>query len=160
MFVVSLKSSKLKIALFITFVVAVCIFSLVIFGKDYSSSVVAEGGISLRASNEKQRTAFLSQLGWDFEIEPAQVREVTIPEEFDEVYEKYNELQKEQSFDLEKYKGQKVKKWTFDINNFPGHEGEDGLVQANLLIYKGNVIGGDITVRGKVPEMYTLYKDD
>lgn len=160
MFVVSVKSSKIKIALFAFFLVSVCALSLFIFGKDYSSSVVAEGGISLRASNEKQRTSFLSQLGWDFDIEPAQVKEVIIPEEFDEIYEKYNELQKEQSFDLEKYKGEKVKKWTFDINNFPGYEGKTGYVQANLLIYKGNVIGGDITVRGKEPVMYTLYKDD
>ncbi len=156
MFVVSVKSSKIRIALVFVFIAIVFLAALLFFAEEYSSTVVAEGGISLRASDEKQRTAFLSQFGWDFNVEPAQVKEVVIPAEFDELYTEYNELQKKQSFDLEKYKGQIVKKWTYDINNYPGYEGKDGYVQANLLIYNGNVIGADITVLGKKAEMHTI----
>lgn len=156
MFVVSVKSSKIRVFLIVLFVALVCVSAFFIFGKEYSSSVVAEGGISLRASNEKQRTAFLSQFGWDFDVEPAAVKEIVIPGEFDEIYTQYNELQKEQSFDLEKYKGQAVKKWTYNINNFPGYEDKTGFVQANLLIYNGNVIAADITVLGKNPKTYII----
>lgn len=156
MFVVSVKSSKIKILLGFVFVAIVGVCALFFFGKEYSSAVVAEGGISLRASNEKERTAFLSQFGWDFDTEPAAVREVMIPWEFDDIYNEYNALQKRQSFDLEKYKGQIVKKWTYNINNYPGFENKTGFVQANLLIYNGNVIASDITLLGKIPKIYTI----
>ena len=84
------------------------------------------------------------------------MKEVTIPWEFDETYIEYNALQKRQSLDLEKYKGEIVKKWTYNINNFPDYEGKTGYVQANLLIYNGNVIGADITVLGKKAQTYTI----
>ncbi len=156
MFVVSVKSSKIRIILAFVFIAIVGVCALFFFGKEYSSTVVAEGGISLRASNEKERTAFLSQFGWDFDTEPAAVREIMIPGEFDDIYNEYNALQKRQSFDLEKYKGQIVKKWTYNINNYPGYENKTGFVQANLLIYNGNVIASDITVLGKNPKIYTI----
>lgn len=156
MFVVSVKSSKIRIALVFVFIAIVMVSAFFFLGKEYSSTVVAEGGISLRASDEKERIAFLSQFGWDFDTEPAAVKEVTVPWEFDEVYTEYNELQKKQSFDLEKYKGQIVKKWTYNINNYPGYEGKTGFVQANLLIFNGNVIAADITIPGKEAEMHTI----
>ena len=73
--------------------------------------------------------------------------------------EVYNALQKRQSLDLEKYKGQIVKKWTYNINNYPGYEDKEGKVQANLLIYNGNVIGADITILGKKAELHTIMSD-
>ena len=65
-------------------------------------------------------------------------------------------MQKKQSFDLEKYKGEIVKKWTYNVNNFPGYENKTGYVQANLLIYNGNVIAADITVLGKKAKTYVI----
>lgn len=156
MFVLSVKSSKLKAALLFALIAVVAVCCFLFFGREYSSSAVSEGAISLRASNEKERVSFLSQFGWDFDIEPYEVREIVIPYEFDETYTEYNELQKKQSFDLEKYKGETVKKWTYSINNFPDYEDKTGYVQANLLIYNGNVIAADITVLGKNPKKYTI----
>ncbi len=159
MFIFSVKSSKIRIILIFVFIAVVVATGLLFFGKERASSVVAEGGISLRASNEEERTAFLSQFGWDFDTEPAAVKEVTIPWEFDEAYTQYNALQKRQSLDLEKYKGQIAKKWTYNINNYPGYEGKKGFVQANILVFGGNVIGADITVLGKQAKMFTIIKD-
>ncbi len=156
MFVVSVKSSKIRIALFCVFIAIICVISLMFLSKEHSSDVVSDGAISLRASDEKQRISFLSQFGWDVDIEPAEVREIVIPYEFDDVYSRYNELQKKQSFDLEKYKGEIVKKWTYNVNNFPGYENKTGYVQANLLIYNGNVIAADITVLGKKAKTYVI----
>ena len=65
-------------------------------------------------------------------------------------------LQKKQGFNLEDYKGANAKMWTYNLNNFPGLENKKDYVQANIIIYNGNVIGADITVRGETPETYIL----
>ena len=156
MFVVSLKTSKVKIILFFVFLAIIALSALLLFSAENSSATVAEGGVSLRASDYKEREKFLSQFGWNFDVEPAEVREVTIPWEFDETYIEYNALQKRQGLDLEKYKGEIVKKWTYNINNYPGYEDKTGYVQANMLIYNGNVIAADITVLGKKAEVHTI----
>jgi hypothetical protein len=37
-----------------------------------------------------------------------------------------------------------VKRWTYELKNYPGYESKPGVVQANLLIDHGVVIGGDV----------------
>ena len=156
MFVISVKSSKIRVILFCVFTLIVLAASVLFFAERKNSSSTAEGAISVRASDEKQRTEFLSQFGWDFDTEPVEVKEIIIPDEFDAVYEKYNDLQKKQGFNLEDYKGANAKMWTYNLNNFPGLENKKDYVQANIIIYNGNVIGADITVRGETPETYIL----
>ena len=67
--------------------------------------------------------------------------ELLIPEEMDESYDDYLALQASQGFDLEQYAGKRVKRYTYEITNYP--TGEAG-IQAGLLIYKNTVIGGDV----------------
>ena len=64
-----------------------------------------------------------------------------IPEEFDDRYTNYLALQSEQGFDLSKYQGKRVKRYTYEITNYPS--GETG-VQVSLLIYRNTVIGGEV----------------
>ena len=68
-------------------------------------------------------------------------QELLIPEEMDESYDEYLTLQSEQGFDLTKYAGKRVKRYTYEVTNYP--TGEQG-VQANLLLYKNTVIGGEV----------------
>ena len=82
----------------------------------------------------------LSARGVD-SADPLSVEELAIPEEFDETYTQYLSLQSGQGFDLEKYKGKRVKRYTYEISNYP--TGETG-VQAGLLIYKNTVVGGEV----------------
>ena len=84
---------------------------------------------------------YLESFGWTVEPEPLAVEELLIPEEFDETYTQYLELQSSQGFDLTQYCGKRVKRYTYVITNYP--TGETG-VQAGLLIYKNTVIGGDV----------------
>lgn len=142
MFVYSVKSSKLKgVALVV--VIALAIGALVyLAGGDKPAT--SEGGISLKAGTAEERIAFLSQFGWEIDEEPLEVMEVIIPAEFDETYTAYNEMQKEHSLDLEPYRGKRCKRWTFAVSNYPGYESKAGLVQANLLVLDGVVIGGDV----------------
>ncbi len=87
------------------------------------------------------RIEFLRQFGW--EVDPAAVEEaeVTVPEEFDKVYQSYNELQKKQGFDLAKYAKKTVKRYTYRITNYSDYNGE---VLVSILVHKNKVIGGDV----------------
>ena len=57
-----------------------------------------------KVKSEEDRQSFLAQFGWEVSSAPTETREVTIPSEFDKVFAAYNELQKEQGFDLSKYR--------------------------------------------------------
>jgi len=142
MFVYSVRSSKLKLVALIGVAVIAIIALLVVTRGDRP----ALGGNSIRyaAATAQERQAFLSQFGWEASEDPIEVSEVIIPAEFDETYNKYNEIQRAQNFDLRDFAGKRVKRWTYEIQNYPGYEGKPGVVQANLLIDRGVVIGGDI----------------
>lgn len=93
------------------------------------------------AKNEEERMAFVQSFGWQVAEQPAEVMEVIIPKEFDEVYVGYNAIQKKQGFDLEKYAGKRCKRYTYVITNYPGADCE---VKLNLLQYGDKIVGGDI----------------
>ena len=97
---------------------------------------------STEGATADQRIAFLEQFGWEVEAEPLEVREIHIPEEFDDVYTRYNELQKSQGLDLLPYAGKTCRQWIYRVLNYP-KSGEE--VRAILLVYDGLVIGGDIS---------------
>jgi hypothetical protein len=53
----------------------------------------------------------------------------------------YNELQKQQGLDLSKYGKKTVTRYTLEVTNYPNYS---GTVFANVLTFRGKVIGGDI----------------
>ena len=85
--------------------------------------------------------AFLAQFGWEVEQTPLEEVKINIPSEFDKVMNAYNELQRSQGLDLSRYKGRDVTRYTFSVTNYPNY---DGTVMANVIVYKGKVIGGDL----------------
>lgn len=144
MFVVSFKSSKKKLAVLAAAGV-VLIGALIWAGASGIAEPAANvSGINYSASTNEERVNFISQFGWEIDTDPIEVEEVIIPTEFTDVYENYNKIQKEQKLDLEKYKGMRVKRWTYAVKNYPGYENKDDVVRADLLVYEGRVIGGDI----------------
>ena len=72
-------------------------------------------------------------------MESGQVR---IPEQTTEVYDRYNNLQKSQGYDLSQYAGKTVMRYVYKINNYPGATDP---VYATVLVYKDQIIGGDVT---------------
>lgn len=92
------------------------------------------------AQSNEQRIAFLASFGWQAEEEPEEIADVLIPNTFDDVYERYNALQKEQGCDLKRYAGRRCKRYSYAVKNYPDEEH----VRANLLVYDGRIIGGDI----------------
>lgn len=93
--------------------------------------------------NEKQRQELLKEMGWETDDEPLDRKQITIPEEFNEVYSSYNELQKQQGFDLSKYKGKTCDVYTYRIKNYKGHE-DDNDVICNLMVCDDKLIGADV----------------
>ncbi len=141
MFVYSIKSKHVKVVLLLLFVVFTVI-SLFVLSRD-SAQTGKGDNIALKASTHEERMAFLSQFGWEIDEEPVEVREVIIPEEFDDTYTAYNEIQKNQGFDLTVYSGMRVKRWTYTVKNYAGYENQE-CIHANILVYDGLVVGGDI----------------
>lgn len=146
MFVVSVSSKKAKrIALILAaafIVISAALYISAKIGTGDSSS--ANAGYNVSAKNSEERLRFISQYGWEVDEEPAEVRDVAIPEEFDDVYTNYNEIQLSQGFDLTEYAGMRVKRWTYIIRNYPEYSAEDDCIRINILIYDGIVIGGDV----------------
>lgn len=83
---------------------------------------------------------YVTRLGWSVDEKPIDTATITLPPEFDDVYGQYNEIQKEAGFNLTEYMGKTVMRYTFAVKNFEGAEG----VRANVLVYNGEIIGGDI----------------
>ena len=75
-----------------------------------------------------------------------QTQEVRIPTDPSDVFERYNDLQLAQGFDLHDYAGKTVRRYVYEIENYPGG---DGQYYATLLICKGAVIGGDVCAAEK-----------
>ena len=144
MFVFSFRANKPKLIAGLCLLMIITVsLSLLLSGKD--TPVKKYQDISVKASNAQERIAFLSQYGWDINEEPIEVTEVIVPTEFNEAYTEYNNLQKSQGMDLLPYKGLRVKKWVYEIKNYPEHPSVDGSIRATLLIYNGMVIGGDVS---------------
>lgn len=141
MFIYTVKSKQIRAILIILFVV-LTVAVLVFLSKD-SENVSNDNKANLKASDHSERMSFISQFGWEVSEEPTEVREVIIPETFDEVYTKYNEIQLAQGFDLSSYKGVRVKRWTYAVKNYAGYEDKD-CIRINILICDGTVIGGDV----------------
>lgn len=103
---------------------------------------VLKSTVDTTAKTIEQQTDFLKAYGYEAEKQPLLIEEVIIPSEFDDAYESYNNFQKISGFDLSKFKGYRVKKYTYLVTNYPDAK-ED--VYANLFIYNSKIIGGDIS---------------
>ena len=137
MLVMTAKVDKKKIAMILIAAIIVIAGLIMLLGNKDSTPTVSTG-----VSNNDARIAFLKAFGWDVTTSPTESGQVRIPAEKNEVFERYNALQKSQGYDLSTYAGKTVMRYVYKINNFPGATEP---VYATLLIYKNQVIGGDIT---------------
>ena len=84
----------------------------------------------------------MQELGWEVSASPKESGQVRIPQEANEVFDRYNELQKSAGYDLSHFAGKTVMRYVYQVSNFPGATEP---VYATLLVYKNQIIGGDIT---------------
>lgn len=148
MMVMTAKVDLKKIALILGAVAAVILGLILLLGGDHTQTTAATP-----VSNNEQRVKFLENLGWEVATSPAESGQVRIPETMTEVFERYNKLQKQQGYDLSTYAGKNVMRYVYKVENFPNATEP---VYATVLVYKSQIIGGDITniaVGGKVQAM-------
>ncbi len=144
MFIYSMKATTIKFFGVISLAL-VTLIVLIAFIEPYEPVSVGDTTVA-KINYGKIKEAsdvrdFLSQFGWLTSEEPIESVVVGIPENFDRVISEYNEIQKMQGLNLEKFKGKDVTRYTFTVKNYPN---SDKTVYANVLVYKKKVIGGDI----------------
>lgn len=125
----------------ITALVLVCALAVLLGFLDRGAASVAEVVSPKGVRTEEDRLAYLGAYGWLVKEEPLAVEELLIPEEMGEEYTDYLELQSQQGFDLQKYAGKRVKRYTYEILNYP--TGETG-IQVSLLMYRSTVVGAEV----------------
>ena len=70
--------------------------------------------------------------------------EFRVPENFDRIIAGYNEIQKKQGLNIEKYKNKKVTRYTYEIEDYE-YEGKKVEAVVNLVIYKNTVVACDVS---------------
>ena len=126
------KKLTRRSAVFIILIAAVILAVIVLVCSEPEGS-----GLDTTAA----RVEYLAGLGWEVNPGSETAREVTLPDELDGVIAQYNAIQKQQGFDLEPYAGKTIESYSYELLNYP--TGEEN-VTAQLFVYDGRAIGGDI----------------
>ena len=137
MMVMTAKVNMKKILIGIVAAVGVILALVLLLGRGGSQETAAPV-----LSGNDARVQFLEELGWSVSASPVQSGQVKIPETPEDVYSRYNELQKQEGYDLTKFAGKTVMRYVYQVNNYPGATEP---VYATILTYKDQIIGGDIT---------------
>ena len=142
MMVMTAKVDKKKLALIAAGIVVLIVGLVLIFGGKNDTPAAADVTTAASVVGNDDRVRFLNGFGWEVTTSPTESSQVRIPEKASQVFERYNELQKSQGYDLSRYAGQTVMRYVYKVNNYPGATEP---VYATVLISKNQVIGGDIT---------------
>ena len=143
MFVCSFKPRSLfkKLLCAAAILAAVLLIALTLHPFESPAPVQPAAQHDTCVPNGLAQVRFLQSYGWEVNEQPCEMVQVVIPETFGDVYENYNEIQKQQGFDLSRFRGKQVSRCSYEVLNYPGQK---EYIRANLLIYNHEVIGGDI----------------
>ena len=151
MFICSIRARNLKVIGLILLTVVVGVSAALGSAYRDNHSVVATGTRQVRydgIKTEEDLLNFISMFGITVKTPPVRSVDVDLPRVFDAVYAKYNDIQKKQGFDLSKYRGKSLHRYTFEITNYPtADEKQAPKVYLTLFTYKDKVVGGDISSR-------------
>lgn len=97
---------------------------------------------SADSKTNRENLDFIRSFGWETEEQPEEIVRLTIPQEFDAVYEAYNHLEQTAGFDLTPYKGVKATRYSYRVLN---HKDSDtGLIRANVFVTENGIAAADI----------------
>ena len=107
-----------------------------IFSRQETASVARQ---NFEMTTTQQMADYILSKGYTVDLQSAQVKEVRIPKKFDREFENFNDkIMGTDGLSLEKYKNDKVSKWTFDIADY---DVEGKTAVAVLLIRKDKLVG-------------------
>ncbi len=133
-----LMLTKKKLAVLLCSVVLLFVFTAQFF------SVKAN---DIDVSTNAKRVQYINTLGITLQSDNFAQKTVVIPQEFSDVYKKYNALQIEAGFNLLNYCGKEVSVYTYN---------KDDQTVVNLIVYKGRLVGGDVASLNINGEMTAL----
>lgn len=143
MFVVTLNKNKIvRILAAVACVVAVGTVGVGVKGFFFKETDASAQLKKMRLSTTQEMVNYIGEKGFTADLQTAQVIEVEIPKKFDENFEGFNDkIKQTDDLSLEKYKGDKVNKWTFDLIDY-GKDNKKAV--AVLLLKKEKLIGAYI----------------
>lgn len=124
------KTKKYRVIL--TALLAAILAILVIFGM-----------FSIDSATNSLAISYIENLGWQIEQRPAEISHITLPEDFDIIYQTYNALQKESGFDLTPYKGQRLARYSYRVLNHEKSAQEE--IRANVFVFQQQIVAADIS---------------
>ena len=140
MMILTAKVNIKKVLIVLGAIAALLIGIIALFGGE--DTTVTSATTSPVVSDNDSRVSFLKGFGWEVTTSPVESSQVRVPSDTSEVFDRYNRLQQAQGYDLTKYGGKKVMRYVYKVTNYPGATDP---VFATVLVYKNQIIGGDIT---------------
>ncbi len=138
MFVISMKASQRRL---IPLVLCIALIAaMLIAGLCFPASRTMMTSTTVTGDSDEACAAFLTSLGLSASLPASDVREIRLPDIFDEALNTYNTLQRQAGFDLSNYAGQRVKLRTYNLNEHPS----GCAAQAHIYVHNDRIIGGDI----------------
>lgn len=131
------KRTKMKTVILL--ILLVCLGGLAWFVM--TAKEEAEEDKRFTFEGNAQRVGFLNSYGLIVEPDPVR-EEITVPAEFNAVFEKYNDMQISQGFDLRPYAGKEATRYTYKILNYPDYPEN---VVVNMIFDDHRLIAADIT---------------
>jgi len=143
MFVITINKRKItRIAAIAVCIAAVGAAGIGLKGFFEKDSETAATPRKTKLTTTQDMVDYIAQKGFTADMQTAQVTEVQIPKKFDDSFNAFNEkIKQNDGLSLEKYKGDKVNKWTFEII---GYDESDIKAVAVLLIRKEKLVGAYI----------------
>ena len=150
MMIMTAKVNMKKILIVLGAIAALLIGIIALSGSTETTTT------SATVSDNDSRVSFLKSFGWEVTTSPVESGQVRIPTETTEVYDRYNQLQQTQGYDLTQYAGKKVMRYVYKVTNFPGATDP---VYATVLVHKNQIIGGDVTNTASGGRIQSFKKD-
>ena len=91
-------------------------------------------------NKNEDRLYYLREQGLEAVEEPISIQKIRLPEEFPPVLEEYARLQREQGFELERYRGEEITVYTYELRG----DTDGVLLFASLYQYRGRIVAGDV----------------
>ena len=152
MVIMTAKLSKGKLIAALLILLAVVIATVLVCTSEPAAP--APSG-DLTAVTNEDRLSFLSGYGWSVSADPVDTQQIRIPAEASEVFDRYNQLQKSQGFDLSQYAGQTVDRYVYEILNYEAVPSASVAVRTDAGFAEGETALAAATAAENLPEETT-----
>jgi len=98
---------------------------------------------SMDSAENAKIVEYIESLGWEIEQTPIEISHLTIPQNFDAIFETYNAYQKEAGFDLTSFKGARATRYSYRVLNH--RYSDSNTVRANMIVVNGKIVAADIS---------------